>query len=259
MQTQRKASAECCKFHLPVAFKRRASHFLAGRSQGTRAFAAVRLLDEAHGPPDRQAEDDLESFLHVLIFMGVSYINSNLQNVAAFLQRYFYEDNYQDLQRGSYRARCVREGKIPITQFKKGPPTELRFALPSGAGGRSMRRPRYTHPLNDVVQQLFEWLHARYEVLPEMWRYPKHGIPEGSDSETFTTQRMLDLFDAALQDPRWPVEDKCEDRCPNHKTNVRIMRTAVRMVLPDDVPVLRVKVRERPEMELPAAKRRRRA
>lgn len=59
------------------------------------------------------------------------------------------------------------------------------------------------------------------------------------------------MLDAALQDPQWPVGDKCADRWPQEYWPKRIIRTEVRRVLPDDVR------RERPTVELPAAKRRR--
>ncbi len=259
MPLRRRASAVLCEFRLPIALREHDSRSLSRRFQGTHQFAAVRILEATRGPPERQAEDDLEGFLHVLLYVCVRHLNSNLQNVEAFLQRYFHEDKMLELKRGSFRARCVTEAKIPISQSKKGPATELRFALPSGAGGRSMRRPRYTHPLNDVLQQLFEWLRARYEVLPEMERYNDlYWTPEGSDSKTFTAQRMIDLFDAALEDPQWPVGDKCENRCPKDFNGVKIERTDIRMLLADDVPIPRPTAHEPPEVARPAAKSRRR-
>lgn len=238
--------------------KERVSHFLSRRSQGTQAFAAVRVLEATRGAPEREAEDDLEGFLHVLLYLCLRYLSSNLQNISAFLQRYFHEDDFLKLKRGSFRARCVQAGKIPISQSRKGPAVELCFALPS-TGERSMRRPLYTHPLNDVLHQLFEWLRVRYELLPEMSQYSRYRTPQGSDSETFSAQRIVDLFDAALQDPQWPVGDKREDRRPKDFKSVKIEQTDIRMVLPDDVPMPRPKSHERPEVDLPAAKRRRRA
>ncbi|EIW54482.1 uncharacterized protein TRAVEDRAFT_52187 [Trametes versicolor FP-101664 SS1] len=226
---------------------------------GTQVFAAVRVLEATRGAPEREAEDDLEGFLHVLLYLCLRYLSSNLQNISAFLQRYFHEDGFLELKRGSFRARCVQAGKIPISQSRKGPAMELRFALPSDTGERSMRRPLYTHPLNDVLRQLFEWLRVRYEVLPKMSQYRRYWTPKGSDSKTFTAQRIIDLLDAALQDPQWPVGDKREDRCLKEFKSVKIERTDTRMVLPDDVPIPRPKAHERPEVELPAAKRRRRA
>ncbi len=224
--------------------------------KGTSAFAAGRWLSPGRGSPEREAEDDLEGLLHVLVYLAVTHIPSNLKNVGAFIQRYFNEDGYSAMKNGSYRLRCIEEGKILISEKRSG--TELQFALPSGAAGRSTRRPRYTHPLNNVIQQLFEWLRARYEALPWTSAY-RYWPPEGSDSETFTAERILELLGDAVKDPQWPTGDKCEDRRPKDFQNTPIERTDIRMVLPDDVPIPRPKMHERPEVKLPAAKRRRRA
>ncbi|EIW54481.1 uncharacterized protein TRAVEDRAFT_52186 [Trametes versicolor FP-101664 SS1] len=84
--------------------------------------------------------------------------------------------------------------------------------------------------------------------MPKRWEYRVECPDNGH--KTFTGQQVINLLDAALQDSRWPAEDKCDDRWPEYWSK-RITRTEVRRVLPDDV------WRERPDVELPAAKRRR--
>lgn len=212
-------------------------------------FSAIRLLDEnlRYGSPWREAEDDLESFLNVLVFNAVQYINSNLQDVAAFIQRYFFKDRIMNESHGSYRVRCVLEGRIRISKVPSA--GELQFALPAGAAGRSMRRPRYTHPINGVIQQMLSWIWARDDAMPNRWEYTVERPDNGH--KVFTGQQVINLLDAALQDSRWPAGDQCDDRWPEEYWPKRITRNEVRRVLPDDVR------RERPDVELPAAKRRR--
>ncbi|KAI0628992.1 hypothetical protein C8Q77DRAFT_1220550 [Trametes polyzona] len=227
---------------------------------GTSHFAAMRVLYTDEG--ERTAEDDLESFFHILLWCAIHFMDSNVQNIAAFLQGYFFDDRIHAPTQfpKSYRCRCIEEGKIRISSVG-GAAGELRFATPPSASGGAPdvrpphRKPTYDHPIDGLIRDILQRLHDYYMVHEGRQEH----MP---DSAPFSARALIDLLDHAENDPNWPSGDKrSEDRSPPDFKPERGMRPAEqRRMLPDDMP-LPSKTGERPVGDSdapPAAKRQRR-
>ncbi|KAI0364858.1 hypothetical protein BV20DRAFT_955364 [Pilatotrama ljubarskyi] len=120
---------------------------------GTWQFMSVDYVDSNWTRPVIVA-DELESFLHVLIFYAVRFIPNTLPDVAEFVTHYF--DTFER-QRGSDRRWCGPAKRLALV--RKHINTQgviLRFLKTTGDTG---------NPLNILITRLLALLGARYEVL----------------------------------------------------------------------------------------------
>ncbi|TFK45929.1 hypothetical protein OE88DRAFT_1729424 [Heliocybe sulcata] len=115
---------------------------------GTWPFMSGRLLQ--HPSKLHELQDDLESFLHVLIYESIRFLDHNCTSVPYFMHE-FFDDAYREDERntvgGRKKERAMVEGVITV-------PTALGHkALTFSAG-----------PLQAILKTLIQWFSAYYAV-----------------------------------------------------------------------------------------------
>ncbi|KAI0368182.1 hypothetical protein BV20DRAFT_948573 [Pilatotrama ljubarskyi] len=137
---------------------------------GTWQFMSVDYVDSYWTRPVVVA-DELESFLHVLLFYAVRYLPNTLPDVTEFVINYF--DTFQR-QRGCERRWSGHAKRSAMeTKIIKSQSVILRFLKTTGDVG---------NPLNTLVYRLLELLGARYEVLNfNQALSQKEGMERGDD------------------------------------------------------------------------------
>ncbi|KAI0669720.1 hypothetical protein C8Q78DRAFT_977445 [Trametes maxima] len=105
-------------------------------------------------------EDELESFLHVILHIAVRFLSHNLadEHVPQFLHDYFddYSSAGTDHHCGTAKFAAMQLGFVGISQYNNESegPDQLRFFYPTD----------HTHPLNDIIEPLLSWLSAHYTL-----------------------------------------------------------------------------------------------
>ncbi|KAI0631793.1 hypothetical protein C8Q77DRAFT_1272687 [Trametes polyzona] len=114
---------------------------------GTWQFMSAATLND-HGKAIEVA-DELESFVHVLLYYGVRYLRSNCKDVGAFIEDYFDSHHYTN---GKYL--CGKKKK-EVVQMGQGLTLE---------GQDDVILEFVSAPLNSLIETLLVRVHAHYVV-----------------------------------------------------------------------------------------------
>ncbi|KAI0645247.1 hypothetical protein C8Q79DRAFT_1119960 [Trametes meyenii] len=123
-------------------------------------------------------EDELESFLHVILHISVRFLPHNLADahVPQFLHDYFddYSSAGTDHHCGTAKFAAMQLGFVGISQYnnESDGPDQLRFFCPTDHASddppesadtvKASTHSAIAHPLNDIVEPLLSWLSAHY-------------------------------------------------------------------------------------------------
>ncbi|CDO75312.1 hypothetical protein BN946_scf184715.g1, partial [Trametes cinnabarina] len=111
---------------------------------GTWQFLSADMLSGQ--PKAVEIPDELESFLHVLLYYALRYLNSNCPNAAEFLESYF--DAYT-LKHGEYVCGQMKEAAV------KGGTLQVGWNVPL----------EFDSPMDDALAQLLLLFKAHYKVI----------------------------------------------------------------------------------------------
>ena len=111
--------------------------------------------------------DELESFFHVLLYLAVRFLRTNLSNAGAFIESYFdaFELDGDNMAFcGFLKDKIVQTGSLvwitkPIRFFSEAPQSDR--SLQQQDGSHSTR----LSPLNDTIAKLLAYFKARYAIL----------------------------------------------------------------------------------------------
>ena len=111
--------------------------------------------------------DELESFFHVLLYLAIRFLRTNLSNAGAFIESYFdaFELDGDNMAFcGFLKDKIVQTGSLvwitkPIRFFSEAPQSDR--SLQQQDGSHSTR----LSPLNDTIAKLLAYFKARYAIL----------------------------------------------------------------------------------------------
>ena len=114
--------------------------------------------------------DELEAFLHVLVYGCIRRVRSNLRNIHAFLTDYFaggsFDPKYDQAACPSAKRDSVVSGQILRMTTR-----DIVFTTPDGKLSKR-------HPLNALISELLAVFHSRYAILEWEARAETTGSPE---------------------------------------------------------------------------------
>ena len=192
--------------------------------------------------------DELEAFLHVLIYGCVRRVRSNLPTIHAFIEDYFAGSSYDPLYEQASCPSAKRESVVS-GQILQMTTRHIVFATPDGKVSQK-------HPLNALILVLLSVFHSRYVVSkwednsknhpvrsfggqsnhPEVWDKVRTGYPEafrGTSKRAKIQPRqitppapdiladvaaledhamILDIFYSYARADNWPADDVVPDR-----------------------------------------------
>ena len=192
--------------------------------------------------------DELEAFLHVLIYGCVRRLRSNLPTIHAFIEDYFAGSSYDPLYEQASCPSAKRESVVS-GRILKMTTRPIVFATPDGKVSQK-------HPLNALISVLLSVFHSRYVVSewedeskmfpvrsfggqsnhPEVWDNVRTGYPEafrGTSKRAKIQPRqikplapeiladvaaledhamILDIFYSYARADNWPADDVVPDR-----------------------------------------------
>ena len=126
--------------------------------------------------------DELESFVHVLIYNGVRFLFHNFAEIAAFVNAYFDDTVVDD--RGKKSAPHAKDKSITMGRLTLCAST-LVFTKRKGQPG---------HPMNGLLQELFALLKSRYRVL--LWKAAQEAEAQQKKAALSTPDRPADEEEA---------------------------------------------------------------
>lgn len=109
-------------------------------------------------------QDELESFFHVILFMCIRHLAHNGQDTRFLIRKYFDDCRVLpngDRQCGSVQRVFIRDGEFSLYRLALGY-DRLAFLLP----GPEASSPAVLHPINHLIDELFNWFAAYYDI----WR-----------------------------------------------------------------------------------------
>ncbi|OSD00222.1 hypothetical protein PYCCODRAFT_1393825 [Trametes coccinea BRFM310] len=215
---------------------------------GTWQFMSVHIQDHPHAQVE--IADELESFLHVIIYCAIRYLPHTCDDVGSFMYNYFDDGVRRRQPEAEYtcgilkgyvmdKGTIVTSERVPVT-FLRSPP----IADSKKSSRNSKKRPRppppQPHPINRVLSKLFPMFSARYRTTQVQSADPldafDKGCPstdtlrpsqqqeQGESSESLKTHsRMLEVLYMASEEAAslWPgPEDRMPDQLkPNFNPN----------------------------------------
>ncbi|KAI9062392.1 hypothetical protein FKP32DRAFT_1593547 [Trametes sanguinea] len=235
--------------------ERRRSH-----RAGTWQFMSVRLQDY----PDAEAEiaDELESFLHVMIYCAINCLPHNCANTGEFLHQFFHDGVRRQNPGAGYTCGALKRIVImfgalttlsnELVIFFRHP--QARVIKPKGSLVTSKKRPGLLppppHPINHVIAKLLPLLSARYRTIRvetadpldafigsdtlARTRRSVHPHEQQSLEDAKSHRRMLEILNMASEEAAalWPgPEDRMPDQLkpsfiPNKPVETRGKRIA---------------------------------
>ncbi|TBU26673.1 hypothetical protein BD311DRAFT_698081 [Dichomitus squalens] len=175
---------------------------------GTWYFMSIRSVAYPHRPLG--IPDELESFLHVIIFLAVRLVHSNcgLHMVHAFITKYFDDAEQHwdgrpicsETKVQAIKQAVIRSGDTPIA-FLTGEETLDEANQPLEGDGE----PR--HPLRDLLAELLKLFQARYAV--EEWEARSAQVARAKETATGSLpsrQSTIASRDGAFQRPPSELE-----------------------------------------------------
>ncbi|KAI9062379.1 hypothetical protein FKP32DRAFT_840879 [Trametes sanguinea] len=188
---------------------------------GTWQFMSVYMQDH----PEAQVEiaDELESFLHVMIYCAIRYLTHTCGDVGRFMYSYFDDGERRQQQETEYTCEVLKRlvsKTAELTTLSNDPIIFLRRPYDPGAQPKkpsplsqyvfelelvtpSEIPPEDEHPINDIIAHLLVCFSARYRLLYLGSRRsskpkPKHYFSDDSSSD-----------DSSSDDP--PSDDSSDD------------------------------------------------
>ncbi|KAJ2987267.1 hypothetical protein NUW54_g9474 [Trametes sanguinea] len=219
---------------------------------GTWQFMSVHIQD--HPEAQVQIADELESFLHVMIYCAIRYLPHTCVDVGRFMYTYF-DDGERRQQESEYtcgllkgvimeKGALITPDRVPITFFRSAPVTDSKKSSTASKKRPSAPPPPPPpppppHPINHVISKLLPMFSARYRIAPDRSADPLDAFATGRFSSSFqpplqqqqgepiesaeTHSAMLDLLNMASEEaaPLWPGrEDRVADQLkPNYNPN----------------------------------------
>ncbi|KZT19166.1 hypothetical protein NEOLEDRAFT_1246004 [Neolentinus lepideus HHB14362 ss-1] len=175
---------------------------------GTWQFMSARLLDNPLKP--HQLQDDLESFLHVLIYEGIRFLKHNCDGMGHFMHNYFdraeHDKHYAIGGQGKFKAIVDNDGiTVSVLDQRRVP---LEFKPPS---------------FQAIITELFSWFRAFYTMQrtsPDPTEVAGDNempmLASDSDSEPPLAQAPLNWFPLSNQGPL--VSQSGRPKQPNGNT-----------------------------------------
>ncbi|KAH9947449.1 hypothetical protein B0H21DRAFT_891271 [Amylocystis lapponica] len=210
---------------------------------GTWQFMSAASLNDAN--KQMVVQDDLESFLYVLLYFALRFLPNNHPNVPSFM-RHFFDGAYDG--DGVYRCGLVKMMAMQsgAIEWKQDRHTKKRLQFLYSPNAE------IPHPLNDIISTLLQWFAAYHRVeetyvsdysaratpaipkrpvLKNPWHKSRKGkerldqqivgdsIPAFTDSDVALAAKltshdaMCELFDSVGALPEgWPADDKTSDQ-----------------------------------------------
>ncbi|PIL32452.1 hypothetical protein GSI_05154 [Ganoderma sinense ZZ0214-1] len=145
---------------------------------GTWQYLSIALLTP--GPVYVKIPDELESFLHVLVYYALRYVkstNCNGESIANFLDQYFDLYGHED---GMYICGDLKRGTIERGDICVGSKTYIHF----------------NNPLDALFPQLLSWFRARYAVLTHENKLASTAAGDDAGAPSATPQQLdADVLD----------------------------------------------------------------
>ncbi|KAI0927318.1 hypothetical protein AcV5_007876 [Taiwanofungus camphoratus] len=137
---------------------------------GTWQFTSVRLLTQPY--EGTQIEDELESFLHVLLYHGIRHLRHNCTNVGAFMHEFFDAALLHD---GEYICGRRKWATMRLGEIDRGNELNL-LRFQDDSDGKQ-------HPLNTILDELLSWFKAYYNILQseDKFDFPSFDPSQGQD------------------------------------------------------------------------------
>lgn len=113
-------------------------------------------------------QDELESFFHVILFMCIRHLAHNGQDTRFLIRKYFDDCRVLpngDRQCGPVQRVFIRDGEFSLYRLALGY-DRLTFLLPGSFPGPEASSPAVLHPINHLIDELFNWFAAYYDI----WR-----------------------------------------------------------------------------------------
>ncbi|KAH9884202.1 hypothetical protein C8Q73DRAFT_669856 [Cubamyces lactineus] len=127
---------------------------------GTWQFLSVGMLTE--NPKTVEIPDELESYLHVLLYFAVRYLHSNCKDPTSFIENYFDSYTYED---GVYTCSARKQHVIKISgRLETGNRVPLIF----------------DSPIDDIFARLLPLFKAHYKVQDYLKAKEKPAVTAGS-------------------------------------------------------------------------------
>jgi hypothetical protein len=153
------------------------------------------------GGKKHTVEDDLESFVHVVMWLSIRYCDSNLNGdqVAYFLSRIY--DRLEDQPRSKYINGGSSKAMYLLTGMCYMGLTGVRYLFITD-----------NDPLTYLLATLRHLFQARYLARPHpiiaRLRRPSEPAPIVQVRQPVQTDALLGLFDEALSMSDWPADDE---------------------------------------------------
>lgn len=204
------------------------------------ALLLTKLPSEGHC----SFQDDLESFFHVMLYMGVRYLKHNVKNVGNFMHNFFDDATYEEgrMMCGIFKSTTMRSGLITyggkIFQFLPSSSRESKDVEETQAPGRPDfpedlgDHPDYSaasddgsapdptevpdsHPLNLILYELLRWFKAYYA---KHWPMGPTNTSFAMDNETpyGTDEEQRQIWSMLNED----VEQTTPDEEPQEDTSL---------------------------------------
>ncbi|CDO69599.1 hypothetical protein BN946_scf184875.g2 [Trametes cinnabarina] len=135
---------------------------------GTWQFMSVHTLSK----PEAQVQiaDELESFLHIMIYCAIRYLPHTCDDVGEFMYSFFDDGRLVEEAEytcGYFKRSVMKEGQLHDLAGKRI--LFLRTPRPPKPKDRSTTTKKMTvhpHPIGGLIITLLQWFSARYRLLP---------------------------------------------------------------------------------------------
>ncbi|CDO78194.1 hypothetical protein BN946_scf184974.g2 [Trametes cinnabarina] len=135
---------------------------------GTWQFMSVHTLSK----PEAQVQiaDELESFLHIMIYCAIRYLPHTCDDVGEFMYSFFDDGRLVEEAEytcGYFKRSVMKEGQLHDLAGKRI--LFLRTPRPPKPKDRSTTTKKMTlqpHPIGGLIMTLLQWFSARYRLLP---------------------------------------------------------------------------------------------
>ena len=133
--------------------------------QGTWYYMSVHSSTYPGHPPS--LADELESFLHVMIYLAVRFLRARSLNVRDFVDSYFEDFRLSD---GRMTCGYLKQDVVQTGSLKLGYAPVRFVAAPPSLAGRDAQtegevRSEVSSPLNEIIRQYLAFFKARYAIL----------------------------------------------------------------------------------------------
>ncbi|KAJ2982567.1 hypothetical protein NUW54_g10735 [Trametes sanguinea] len=168
---------------------------------GTWQFMSVYIQDH----PEAQVliSDELESFVHVMLYCAVRYLPHTAKDVADFMYHYF-DDGVREAGTeytcGMLKRKVMKEGVVTtrrdtrIIFLRRPRDPNAKPTVPSNVPKKDQ------HPINDILAPLLDCFTARYQLLD-----PKFNEPTDNESDSDSEDDDSESDDSSSQSDNPPV------------------------------------------------------